>query len=176
MSYTSLNMGLSQQNLTHLLSGNTCKVPYTELQGQTNLKLTGSQIKRVKAAHSKQKGLTLKFSKRQIAANIGHKVGGAPAATNPNGIYNHSDINPGMQGEGWLSWLTEPVGDALKDVVKPIGEIAKENPELTKIVLDAGIKSLSGRGMKKGKGTGFGSLLGFGAQKKLNPGSAGLYL
>ena len=76
------------------------------------------------------------------------------------------------KGKGWLSWLTDPVGDALKDVVKPIGEIAKENPELTAIAMNAAMKSMAGRGAKKRTGTktggffGIKDIMGMGTKKR----------
>ena len=79
------------------------------------------------------------------------------------------------RGKGWLSWLTEPVGDALKDVVKPVGEIARENPELTQIAMNAAMKSaMGGRGIRKRTGGnkttggffGFKDILGSGKAKR----------
>lgn len=77
------------------------------------------------------------------------------------------------KGKGWLSWLTNPVGDALKDVVKPIGEIARENPELTQIAMNAAVKgAMGGMGAKKRTGTktggffGIKDIMGMGAKKR----------
>lgn len=64
-----------------------------------------------------------------------------------------------ISGLGFLSKLLKPIRDVGKDLTEPVTEFAKDNPELTRIALEAAIKSQTGGGL-----FGLSDLFGMGAK------------
>lgn len=103
--YETIDMGLSPTTIEKLRSGQTVKVPREELVGTVGVWLTGSQAQRVRKASAANKGVSLKFSSRQINHLPMVSSGNIPMASSnvfvdKYGLANSSDVLPGQSGEG----------------------------------------------------------------------------